>query len=162
MLRLKLNHVSKRGPCALFTKWLNVLPPNFLKVRSRKIACYDDRIALKFDRHHGSAACCRGACQISERLENYKPESRGLMTSWNFLVRLLRLVNRGPGNHPNVTEATLGLYSLSGKTSYRQISWSHEDARLDVAMVVSLWNLTGTSAAALPRYLSNFRAVGKV
>ena len=56
----------------------------------------------------------------------------------------------------------LGLYSLSGKTSYRQISWSLEAARLDVAMVVSLWNLTGTSAAALPRYLPNFRAIGKV
>ena len=56
-----------------------------------------------------------------------------------------------------------GLYSLSGKTSYRQISWSLEAARLDVAMVVvSLWNLTGTSAAVLPRYLPNFRAIGKV
>ena len=55
-----------------------------------------------------------------------------------------------------------GLYSLSGKTSYRQISWSLEAARLDVAMVVSLWNLTGTSAALLPRYLPNFRAIGKV
>ena len=58
--------------------------------------------------------------------------------------------------------STLGLYSLSGKTSYCQISWSLEAARLDVAMVVSLWNLTGTSAAALPRYLPNFRAIGKV
>ena len=57
---------------------------------------------------------------------------------------------------------TLGLYSLSGKTSYRQISWSVEAARLDVAMVVSLWNLTDTSAAALPRYLPNFRAIGNV
>ena len=56
---------------------------------------------------------------------------------------------------------TQGLYSLSGK-SYRQISWSLETARLDVTMVVSLWNLTGTSAAALPRYLPNFRAIGKV
>ena len=55
-----------------------------------------------------------------------------------------------------------GLYSLSGKTSYRPISWSLEAARLDVAMVVSLWNLTGTSAAVLPRYLPNFRAIGKV
>ena len=55
-----------------------------------------------------------------------------------------------------------GLYSLSGKTSYRQISWSLGAARLDVAMVVSLWNLTGTSAAALPRYLPNFRAIGKI
>ena len=56
----------------------------------------------------------------------------------------------------------LGLYSLSDKTSYRQISWSLGAARLDVAMVVSLWNLTGTSAAALPRYLPNFRAIGKI
>ena len=55
-----------------------------------------------------------------------------------------------------------GLYSPSGETPYRQISWSLEAARLDVAMVVSLWNLTGTSAAALPRYLPNFRAIGKV
>ena len=63
---------------------------------------------------------------------------------------------------PMPVKWTQGLYSLSGKTSYRQISWSLEAARLDVTMVVSLWNLTGTSAAALPRYLSNFRAIGKV
>ena len=44
----------------------------------------------------------------------------------------------------------LDLYSLSGKTSYRQISWSLEAARLDVLMIVSLWNLTGISAALLP------------
>ena len=56
---------------------------------------------------------------------------------------------------------TQGLYSLSGKTSYRQISWSLEAARLDAAMVVSLWNLAGTPAAALPRYLPNFRAIEK-
>ena len=29
-------------------------------------------------------------------------------------------------------------------------------------MIVSLWNLTGISAALLPRYLLNFRAIGKV
>ena len=49
-----------------------------------------------------------------------------------------------------------GLYSLSGKMSYRQISWSLETTRLYVIMVVPLWNLTGISAAALPRCLSNF------
>ena len=42
-----------------------------------------------------------------------------------------------------------GLYSLSGKTSYRQISRSLEAARLDVTIIVSLWNLTGISAALL-------------
>ena len=54
-----------------------------------------------------------------------------------------------------------GLYSLSDKTSYRQISWSLEAARLSVIMIVSLWNLTGISAALLPRCLSNFKAIEK-
>ena len=67
------------------------------------------------------------------------------------------------GGHCSTSRMSdLGLYSLSGKTSYCQISWSLEAARLDVAMVVSLWNLTGTSTALLPRYLPNFRAIGKV
>ena len=47
------------------------------------------------------------------------------------------------------------LYSLSGKTSYRQISWSLEATRLDVIIIVSLWNVTDISAA-------NFRAIGNV
>ena len=34
--------------------------------------------------------------------------------------------------------------------------------RLDVIMIVSLWNLTGISAALLPRCLSIFRATGTV
>ena len=63
---------------------------------------------------------------------------------------------------PFYIHSILDLYSLSGKTSYRQISWSLEAARLDVAMVISLWNLTATSAAVLPRYLPNFRAIGRV
>ena len=31
--------------------------------------------------------CCRGACQISERFEKYKHESRGFETSWYLVVR---------------------------------------------------------------------------
>ena len=42
----------------------------------------------------------------------------------------------------------LGLYSLSGKTSYRKISWSLEAARFGFKLFQSLWNLAGTSAAA--------------
>ena len=53
----------------------------------------------------------------------------------------------------------LGLYSLSGKTSHRKISWSLEAARFGFKLVQSLWNLAGTSAALLPRCLSNFRAI---
>ena len=56
----------------------------------------------------------------------------------------------------------LGLYSLSGKTTYCQISRSLEAAWLGVIMIVSLWNLTGISAAMLPRCLSSFRAIGKI
>ena len=56
----------------------------------------------------------------------------------------------------------LGLYSISGKTSYHQISGSLEAVRIDVIMIVSLRNLTGTSAALLPRSLTNVRAIEKV
>ena len=52
-----------------------------------------------------------------------------------------------------------GLYSLSGKTSYRKISWSLEAARFGFKLFQSLWNLAGTSAALLPRCLSNFTAI---
>ena len=58
--------------------------------------------------------------------------------------------------------AAKGLYSLSGKTYYRRISWSFEAARLDIIMLVLLWNLTSISAALLPMCLSNFRAMVKV
>ena len=55
-----------------------------------------------------------------------------------------------------------GLYSLRGKTCCCKISWSLEAARLNVMMIVSLWNLTGISAVLLPKCLSNFRAIGKI
>ena len=50
-----------------------------------------------------------------------------------------------------ITEtATLGLYSLSGKTSYCQMSWRLEVVRLDVEMIVSLWNLSVNTATKAP------------
>ena len=58
-----------------------------------------------------------------------------------------------------IPQESLGLYSLSGKTSYRKISWSLEAARFGFKLFQSLWNLAGTSAALLPRCLSNFRAI---
>ena len=69
-----------------------------------------------------------------------------------------------PRGHPYSIRPSLiqGIYSPSGKTSYRQIWWKLEAARLHVIMIVSLWNLTGISAALLPRSLSNVRAIGKV
>ena len=53
-----------------------------------------------------------------------------------------------------------GPVSISDKTSYRKISWSIEATRSAVYIIVSLWNLTCTSAAVLPRCLPNFRAIG--
>ena len=57
------------------------------------------------------------------------------------------------------TNAFQGPYSLSGKTSYCKILWSLEVKRFGFSLFQSPRNLTGTSAAALPRCLSNFRAI---
>ena len=70
-------------------------------------------------------------------------------------------ISQMAGSYGFYAEA-LGVSILSGKTSYHQISWSLEVARLDVMLIVSLWNLTDISAALLPRCLSNLRAIGKV
>ena len=43
----------KRAPEPLFTKRWDVLPPNLVKTRSREVGCYNDRVALKSDRHLG-------------------------------------------------------------------------------------------------------------
>ena len=51
------------------------------------------------------------------------------------------------------------LYSLSGRTSYHNISWSLKAARFMFRLFQTLWNLTGTSTATLSRCLSNFRAM---
>ena len=51
----KLNCLAKTsGP--LCTGRKDVSPPNFVKSRSHEIVCCNDCVALKFDRHHGSAA----------------------------------------------------------------------------------------------------------
>ena len=55
---------------------------------------------------------------------------------------------------------SLDFCSLSGGPPFRQISL--KSRRLDVRIIVSLWNLTGISTALLPKCLSNFRANGNV
>ena len=68
-----------------------------------------------------------------------------------------------PGKRPMgpCFTCTQGLYSLSGKTSYRQISLSLEATKLDVMMIVSLWNVTGISmarvACQISERLENFK-----
>ena len=49
------------------------------------------------------------------------------------------------------------LYSLSGRMSYRKISWTK--SRFGFRLFQSLWNLTGISVTPLPRCLSNIRAI---
>ena len=61
-----------------------------------------------------------------------------------------------------MTLKTLGLNSLSSKTTYCQLSWSLEATRLNVIIIILLWNLTGISTALLLMWLSNFRAILKV
>ena len=53
------------------------------------------------------------------------------------------------------------LCSLSGRTSYSQISSSLEAPKLDAIIIISLWHLTGSSAVLLPQCLSYFAAIGK-
>ena len=50
-----------------------------------------------------------------------------------------------------------GLYLLSGKTSYRQIVWSLEDARLGVIMILSLWN--SASAEVPVKFQSDWKSL---
>ena len=69
----------------------------------------------------------------------------------NTITRMLR-IDVGSGK-------ILGLNLLSGKTSYRQISWYLEAARLGVIMFVSLCNLNGISATPC---FSNLRAIEKI
>ena len=80
---------------------------------------------------------------------NFWQETRVLIfTKCDWLKRMIFVWDRHQG-----------LYSLSGKTSYRKISWSLEAAKFGFKIFQSLWNLAGTSAALLPRCLSNFRAI---
>ena len=51
------------------------------------------------------------------------------------------------------------LYSPSRRTFYRKISWNLEAVRFGFRLFQSLWNLTDTSAAGMPRYLSNCRTI---
>ena len=75
-----------------------------------------------------------------------------------FIVVILSVLN-GPmsSNFPY----PIGYLSQSGRTSYRKTTWRLKAARLDVIMIVSLWNLIGTSTGLPSRGLSNVRLIGK-
>ena len=51
---------------------------------------------------------------------------------------------------PLIVTPVQDLYSLSGRTSYRQISWNLKAIRLAVIMIVPIKNWTGSKAAEVP------------
>ena len=54
------------------------------------------------------------------------------------------------------------IHYADGRISAKWSPWSPEATRFGFRLVQSLWNVTGTSAAVLPRCLSNFRAIRKL
>ena len=64
-------------------------------------------------------------------------------------LETLSLCRARPNIKPVSKGSVLGPVSISGKTSYRKISWNLETTRLIVWIIPSLWDLTGTSAAVL-------------
>ena len=113
-----------------------------------------------------------GLCEGNQRWPVDSPHKGPMTRRWSS-VRL------GPTSHtalpvrehepPTTKEwwiadlpTSQGLYSLNVETSYRKISWSLEAARFGFGLFQLLWNLTGISAAALPRCLSNFRAIRSI
>ena len=54
---------------------------------------------------------------------------------------------------------TLCFFSLSGRTSYENMSRILEAAKFLVRLFQSLWNLTSTLEAAVPRRLTNSRTI---
>ena len=60
----------------------DVLPQDLVKSHSREIRCYNDRIYRSEILH-----ATRQRCQIGERMEKSKPESRGFETSRDLAIR---------------------------------------------------------------------------
>ena len=56
----------------------------------------------------------------------------------------------------------LGLYSLSGRTPYRKISWYLEAARFGIRLFQSLWNLTSPSAANFRTMRSLWHSISRL
>ena len=55
----------------------------------------------------------------------------------------------------------LAVSRVSFHSAVKRLTAKSHASRLDVLMIISLWNLTGISAA-LPGYLSIYRAIGKI
>ena len=97
---------------------------------------------IKRDPHSTGTGCASGA---------------GRLTLVNMFINSVRdkvVHTQVHVAHPSY----LGLHPVSGRMSYRKIAWSLEAGRFEFGVFKWLWNLRGTSAVALPRCLSSFRA----
>ena len=65
-----------------------------MKFQSHEIGCYDDRIALKYDRHLGSTA----AAVPVKFQRDWKSLKPNLIASRLYDKASVRLVNRGPSS----------------------------------------------------------------
>ena len=129
--------VIVQSPVPLFIKRYGILSQDIVMSVSPKFMFLVNHIILTFDWH----------------LDSIAAETNGILLSdWTTInrypVRLWGLVRLGSTTSKHWVNK--GLYSISGKTFYHQISLSFEAAKLDVIMIVSLWNLTGISAALPP------------
>ena len=113
--------------------------------RSLKAASYRSEILQAFRQRY-----CRDACQIQSDASN--------------ITSNLRLRERdiwAPSLQIASEDETQIVNSLSRRTSFHNISWSLEVARLGVIMILSSRNLTGISTALLPRFRHFTRSYGK-
>ena len=83
------------GP--LFAKRTDVLPQDLVKCRCREIACYNDRIVLKFARHFGSPAA-EVPSKFQSHWKSLKPISRLRDFARSCGKTSVRLLNRSPGS----------------------------------------------------------------
>ena len=88
------------------------------------------------------------ACSV----ENWGCGFAGHQRVWHWQIKIILRVLV-----PTIRD--LGPVSISDKTSYRKISQSFEAERFVFRIVRWLWNLAATSAALLPRSLSNLKAI---
>ena len=110
-------------------------------------------------------------------MEGYIFCNPGIMVTWetviNSVISFKMLRRLGQIKDRMITKAYLSIHlsemanllidlgpvSISDKTSYMKFSRSLEAARFLFRLVRSHWNLTGTTAAVLPKCQSNFKAM---
>ena len=102
----------------IFTKRTDVFPYDVMKSRSHQIGCYNDRIALKFDRHLGGATA-EVPVKFQSNWESLNRMSRLEHFTRCYDKTCVRLLNRGPGSE----------YIASRKNLYRANTGSELDPR---------------------------------